>query len=113
MSAQVLIRHPARITTHRGLLGAAAEPEELGRVELRGARADQRLQRDAAAEHAERGAVLRRDVVEHVGGAHGARARRVLHDDGGIAGNVPAHVAGENAGIGVVAAAGAVPDRQM
>ena len=75
--------------------------------------ADQRLHRHAAAEHADGRAVLGRDVVEVVRGLERARARHVLHHDGRIAGDVLADMAGENAGIGVVAAAGAVADDQV
>ena len=62
---------------------------------------------------ADRGAVLRRDVVEPVRGGAGAGARHVLRHEGRIAGDVPRPVARHRAGVEVVAAADVEADHQL
>ena len=101
-------RVPGR--AQRNLVGAAAEPGELGRIELHPGGADQRLDREAAAEGAEHRAVFRGHVVDVVGGVQAAGAGEVLDDEVRVAGKVPAHVAAERARIEVIAAAGGVAD---
>ena len=59
----------------------AADPGELGGVELRGLVAEQRIEAGAAADDAERRAVLRADVVEPVGEPQAAGALHVLRHD--------------------------------
>ena len=53
MSAQVLMPASAQMTTTAASSVPLPSQSELGRLELRGLPADQRLQRDAAAEHAD------------------------------------------------------------
>src|SRR5262249_15541894 len=98
---------------YAGLVGAAAEPGEFRRVELHVGAADQRLHRHAAAEGADGQAVLRRDVVEKVRELQRTRAWHVLHHDRRVAGNVLRKMPRQDAGVGVVAAAGAVADDQV
>ena len=95
------------------LVADAADPGVAARVVLRRAAADQRLHRHAAADHADRGAVLGRDVVEEIREPQAAGAGHVLRHDVGIAGDVLAHVAREHARIEVVVAAGGVADQQL
>jgi hypothetical protein len=64
----------------------------------------------AAADRPEGTAVARRRIGQPVGEPQAAGALHVLGQQGRIAGNEPAHVAGEHAGIDVVAAAGRVAD---
>ena len=66
---------------------------------------EQRRGRDAAVEQRDGGTVLRRDVVEEIGGTDAAAARHIVDEDIGIARQVLAHIAREQARIGVVAAA--------
>jgi hypothetical protein len=60
----------------------------------------------------DRGAVLRRRRVQVIDHAQAACSRHLLRHDGGVAGNVLAPEAGEQASIEVVTATGAVGDRQ-
>ena len=62
-----------------GVAAGTAEIVELQRVELRALPAEQRLERDAAVDHADHGAVLGRGVVEPVDDQEPAGARHVLH----------------------------------
>ena len=110
----MLIRRGVPDHEHADLVGAAAEPAELGRVErdvgsppISGSIAMPRLKMPMV------GAVLRRDVVEIIGELERARARHVLHHDRRIARDMPAEMAGEDAGVGVIAAAGAIADDQV
>ena len=114
MSAQVLIPASARgITTTAA--SSAPLPSQTNLVASNCARAgaDQRLQCDAAAEHAERRGrpsarrcrACSRRAFEPAPGAFCTTIRRVSRD-------VPGHVPRQDARIGVVAAAGAVADRQ-
>ena len=66
--------------------------------------------RDAGADH---GAVLGRDGVEVVEELQAAAAGDVLHGDGRLAGDVPAHVARDGAGDQVIAAARGRADAQL
>ena len=95
------------------LVVGAADPVELGRVELRALVAEQRIEAGAAADDAEGRAVLGADIVEPVGEPQAAGALHVLRHDVRIAGNVLAHVAREHARIEVVAAADAVADIEI
>ena len=61
----------------------------------------------------DRGAVLRRVVVEVIDRAQRARARHVLHHDGRIARNVAPDMARDQPAIDVVAAAGPIADDQV
>ena len=72
--------------------------------------AEQRLQHDAAADDAERGAVLRRGVVEVDGRNEAAGARHIAHDHAGIAGEVLAEMAREQPRGRVIGAAGGEAD---
>jgi len=65
------------------------------------------------AEQTDRGAVLGRDRVEVVGGAQAAGARHVLHHDIGIARDVAAEMARQQARDDVVTAARPVADDQI
>ena len=94
------------------VVGDAAEPGELGAVEGRAA-FQQRIDAGGARERAERGAVLRRGGVDEIRRAQRAGARHVLRHDGRLAGDVLAHVAGEMAGVEVVAAADREADQQV
>jgi hypothetical protein len=57
------------------------------------------------------GAILVGRAVERAGGGKPGRGRHILGDDVGIAGNVTRQMAGKDAGIGVIAAAGAAADQ--
>src|SRR6185369_17734427 len=63
------------------LVVGAADPGELVGLELRALGAEQRIEAGAAPDGADRGAVLRRHVVEPVGEPQAAGALRVLGDD--------------------------------
>ena len=95
------------------LVVGAADPGELGGVVLRALVAEQRLERDAAAGGAERGAVARRGLVEPVGEPQPAGALHVLGHHRRVARDVLAQVAGEKPRIEVVAAARAVGDVEV
>ena len=98
---------------HRARLVHAADPVEFRCLELHRRHALQRRGGKAGVHHADDGAVLGRDVVEVVDGAHAAAAHHVLHHDVRIARNVPTHVAGERSRIDVVAAADAGRDGEV
>ncbi len=59
------------------------------------------------------GAVLRGCRINVVGRAHAAGSRHVLHDDVRVARDMIAHVAREQAGIEIIAAAGAETDHDV
>src|SRR5258705_8810937 len=80
------------------LVVGAADPVELRRVELCGLVAEQRIEAGAAADDAERRAVLWRDIEQPVGEPQRARPLHVLRYHVRIAGNVLAHVPRQNAG---------------
>ena len=90
--------------------GEAADPVELQRLVLDAGDVEQRLHREPAREHAERGAVLRRLVEDEVRRPQAAGAGHVLHDDVGIAGQVLAEMAREVARIDVVGRARRIAD---
>ena len=89
----------------------AAEPVELQRVEARALGAEQRRERHARMDEPDGGAVLRRLRIEIVGGEEPARARHALHDEVGLAGDVVAHVRGQEPRIFGVAAGDAGADQ--
>ena len=70
------------------------------------AAAQQRLHRNAPPDQRDLGAVLRRGVEQIVGQIERTGARPVLRHDGGIARQVLAHMARQQAPVGVVAEAG-------
>src|SRR5262249_28262224 len=98
---------------HGRLVADAADPGVAPRIELAGIRTEQWLHRYAAANHTERGAVLRRDVVEEVGEPQASGTGHVLRHDGWIARDVLADVAGKEAPAEVVVAADGVADQQL
>src|SRR5262249_4830231 len=81
-------------------------------VERRALRAEQWRQRHARMDEADRGGVGRRLRVKVVGGKKPSRARHALHDEIRFAGDVIAHVRGEEPPIFGIAAgdAGAEQD---
>ena len=89
----------------RDLVGGRAEPREQARIVVRALRAHERIERHGATEDAELRAVLGRQCIKVVGELQAAGAGHVARDHRGLAGNVPAHVAGEHAGGEVVAPA--------
>ena len=108
-------RDAARVPRHAeaDFAAGAADPGELGRVELRGLVAEQRLEGGRAIDGPETGPVARRGVVEQVCEPQAAGALDVLRHDRRIARNVLAHVAGEHARMGVVAAADGRADADL
>src|SRR5262249_14475341 len=88
----------------------AADPVELGRIELGLCRAEQRIESSAASDHAERAAVFGRDIVEPVGEHETASARHVLRYNRRIAGDEATHVARERPSINVISSACTVAD---
>src|SRR5262249_29619906 len=95
------------------LVVGAADPGELVGLELRALGAEQRIEGGAAAEGGDRRAVLRADIVDPVGKPQAAGAFHVLRDDGRVAGDVLAQMAGKHAGIEIVGAADAVADIEL
>ena len=89
----------------RHLAVDAAEEVELAEIEPDRRRIPVLDQQHAALDERDGGAVLGRDVEHVVGGGEAAGRRHVLHDDGGIAGDVPADMARHQPRLGVVAAA--------
>src|SRR5437763_15948716 len=98
---------------HAHLVVRAAEPAEFRGLELRALGAEQRIERDAAADGAEYRAVLRRRLVQPVRKSQASRAFHVLRHDHRIAGKLLSHVASEEPGIDIVAAAHAVADVEL
>src|SRR5262249_14951257 len=95
------------------LVVGAADPVELGAVELRGLAAEQRIKAGTAPDGAEHEAVLGCDVEEPVGEPQAAGAIHVLGRHHRIARDVFAEVTGDHSGVDVVAAAHAVADHQV
>src|SRR6185436_8230405 len=95
------------------LIVGAADPAEIGALELRALLAEKRLEGDGAADGAEGAAVARRCLREPVGEAQAAGAFHVARNDGRIARQVPAHVPSEQPRVDVVAAAYAVADVEV
>ncbi len=91
----------------------AADPAEFLRVEGVALADQQRIEGDAAADRAERGAVLRRDAIKIIGEPQTAGAFHVLRHQRRIAGDMRAHVAADHARIEVVGAAGRVADIEV
>ena len=83
-----------------------ADPVEPGDVVAHARRSQELLLGDRLRHDAERAAVLGRHGVEIIRGAHRGGARHVRHHDRGAAGQMPAEMAREHAGIKVIAAAG-------
>ena len=81
----------------RGIVGGLVEPKR-------------HPQRNAGAGRKDHRSVFRRDVVAPVERDHAAGARHVLRDDCRLAGNVPAHVPGEDDGERRIEAACLEPD---
>src|SRR3954471_23817608 len=90
------------------VVGHAAEPIELSRVEL--ALSEQWPDDIAARECTDDGPILGGHAVEITGGLDAARSRHVLHDHVGIAGKMPAHVTAENTGIKIIGTASGEAD---
>ena len=93
----------------------AAEPIELGGVELRllaVRREDvqQTLERDDVLGRADRAAVLGCDVGHIVGHGQAGGSDHVFRNDRGIAGNMAAKAAADDSGIEIVTAAGVRAD---
>src|SRR6266511_3432167 len=88
----------------------AADPVELGRIELSLRGAEQGIESSTASDHAECGAVLGPDVVKPVGEHEATGTRHVLRHDGRITRNEAPHVTRECSSIDVVSAPGAVAD---
>ena len=91
----------------RDLVGDAAEPRELGAVELRALR-EQGRDSHLAAEGADGGAVLRRRRIDVLRRPLAAGARQVLHDDVRMAGDVIGNMPRQQTAVDVVAATGLV-----
>ena len=113
MSSQVLAGAGVPGDAGRDLVGDAAEPGELGAVELGAGRRQQRRRRDGAAERADGGAVLRRHRIDELRGAQAAGAGHVLRHDIGVSGDVLAEMARQQPAVEIVAAADAVADDQI
>jgi hypothetical protein len=94
----------------RGRIEEAADSEVSPRIVTDLRVAEELLVGERRGDDRERGAVLRRDVVEIVRRNDAAAARHVARNDGGIAGNVSAEMARNQARIGVVGAARADRD---
>ena len=88
----------------------AANPIELGRIELCLRRAQQRIESSTSSDHAERAAVLGRDIVEPVGEHETPGARHVLRHDRRIAGDEAPDVPRQRPSIDVIPTASAVAD---
>ena len=95
------------------LVVGAADPVELGTVELRSFAAEQWVEAGAAPNRAEHEPFLGGDVVKPVGESQAAGTIHVLRGDDRIARNVIAEMAGDQAGVDIVAAADAVADHQV
>ena len=90
-----------------GLVGEAAEPMEFSGLELHAFLPPHDLdQGEVALQRDQDRAILGRDVVDEIGDDDGSRPDLVLDNELGIAGNEAADMAGDHAGIGVIAAAG-------
>ena len=89
-----------------------AEPDEAARVGFDIGLSHHRLAGEIARERADHGAVARRHVGDEIGGDDARRLRHVLHDDGGLSGNVPLQMFGEKARADVVVAADRMPADQ-
>ena len=98
---------------HAHLVVGAADPGELGAVELHALGREHRIETGAAADDGEHRAVLRRDPIHPVGEPQAAGAFHVPRDDVRPSGDVLADVAGERAGVEIVAAADAVADIEL
>src|SRR5207244_11033358 len=89
------------------LVVGAADVVEPPAVVLRALVAQERLECRGSRHCPERGAILGSDIVEPVGEPHAASTFHVLWEDGRIAWNVLAKMAGDHACVKVVAAADA------
>ena len=87
-----------------------AQPVEPPRIGLDVHLAHQRLARHVARKRSEHRAVAGRLCVEKIGRGDARRRRHVLHDDGGLPGNMLAEVAREEAPGEVVVVAHRMPD---
>src|SRR5207249_5648948 len=88
-----------------------AEPVEFGGVELRSARAEERIERRVALQQPDLGAVLLGAAEQGIGGGKPATTRHVAHNENRIAGQVLVEEARDRAGERVIAAARACAHR--
>ena len=86
-------------------LACAADPDEFSRIEARIDISDQRFDRHVVGDDAEHSTVARGLVIEPICFREAARGRHVLHDDDGVAWDMPADIARDDAGIIVVSGA--------
>src|SRR5262249_32129052 len=94
----------------RNLVVGAAEPVEFRRLDDPSRLAEQRIERDAARERADGGAVLRGDLIEPVRQREACRTDHLTGNKGWISRDMPAHETREEARVDVVDAADAEPD---
>src|SRR5262249_50840032 len=98
---------------HAHLVVGAADPGELGAVELGALLAEDRIEPGAAADGGDHAAVLWGDAEHPVGEPQAAGAFHVLRHDRRIAGDVLGEVARDDAGVEVIATADAVADVEI
>ena len=98
---------------HRAVADDAADPVEPRRVGAQLRRAENLIEIDGLVDHADDRAVLGGLVVEIVRRPDGDGARHVQRDHGGMPGQVPAEMRGDQAAIGVVAAADRIADDEV
>src|SRR6185503_16360365 len=91
----------------------AADPIEFGGLEAHALGAELLVERRGRRADADYRAVLRRDAVDVGERQEGAGARPVLRHDAGIAGDVLAEMAGEEARVEVVAAGRRIADGEL
>ena len=92
------------------LVISAGNPVESLRIEGIALADEERIESDAAADRADRGAVMRRHAVEIIGKTQAAGAFEVLRHQRRIAGNMPAEMPADHPRIKVISAADAVAD---
>jgi hypothetical protein len=108
--------HPRGVPSvkHGAVAQQAADPIELGGIGVKPGRPEDLIEMNGLIRHSNDGAVFRRNIVEIVGRANAAGTRHVLRHDTWLAGEEPADMPGDQAAVGVVAAAwcGRDDDRQ-
>ena len=99
---------------HENVVGGGDAPDigEFRRIIAHRCIGERLFERCRFDDDAERGAILRRDLVKVVGGAQAAGARHVLGDHQRRAGKMFSKMARDHAAVEVVAAAGRVADRE-